>query len=404
MVRLLHSATLLTTLLAAARSSQEPVPLASALAAEDACAATEGASGEECELSLRQLRGERKQADALANKAQQHAQESTDAAAGRVLGKFSLTKRYDFSGDPHEDFDVVVITDKDMTHSCSNYTDDGTTVLTRDDKLVLKVASECEGGICLNSGRVMSKRSYQYGIFTFSARVPKCNHIWPALWLLPGDTGGHGTYGPWPCSGEIDILETVNEDSWGAFNIVGGYGTNKWGCGPDVEVECNQCAPPGYCTSTTFTPGNASWYEVEKADCSATHPSWKEHTFVLSWQPGLIMTWVDPVFTWDADGSLIKVEPSVRDEAANGLPSFKAFEQDQTPTWQAVEPYMKKCFEGKAGSDAPFDLGMKIVMNIAVGGYGGAPCVFGAPTCGSVCGAAIGSELVISDLSVWQQA
>jgi len=398
------SAALLAVLLAVARSTaEESVPFSSALDADDTCAAAAGPGGHEaCELSLRQLRGEREMVEVRAHDARRSADRSASVSAGTVDGHFSLTKKYDLGKDPHEDFDVVVITDADMTHSCANYTDDGTTVLSRDGELVLKVSSACEGGICLNSGRVMSKKTYSYGIFIWRAKVPKCNFIWPALWLLTGDTGGNGPYGPWPCSGEIDVLETVNEDSWGAFNIVAGYGSTKGGCGEDTEVTCNKCAPPAYCTSTTFAPGNSSWYEIEKADCSAAHPSWKEHSFVLSWQPGRITTWVDPVYTWGTDGSLVKVEPAPG-PSANRLPTFREYVQDTTPTWKAVDGYFKKCFPGQAAPDAPFDVAMKLVMNIAVGGYGGAPCVFGAPTCGTVCGAAIGSELAISEVSVWQE-
>lgn len=39
-----------------------------------------------------------------------------------------------------------------MTHSCSNYVDDGQTVFTSNGRLVLKVASACPDGSCLNSG------------------------------------------------------------------------------------------------------------------------------------------------------------------------------------------------------------------------------------------------------------
>lgn len=39
--------------------------------------------------------------------------------------------------------------------------------------------------------------------------------IWPAFWLLPSDSpaqcSGCGVYGSWPASGEIDIMEAVND-------------------------------------------------------------------------------------------------------------------------------------------------------------------------------------------------
>lgn len=50
--------------------------------------------------------------------------------------------------------------------------------------------------------------------------------IWPAFWMLPSDSpeycSGCGAYGSWPASGEIDIMEAVNE-----MNTV--YGTLHYG-------------------------------------------------------------------------------------------------------------------------------------------------------------------------------
>lgn len=45
--------------------------------------------------------------------------------------------------------------------------------------------------------------AYCYGRLVVRARLPVGQGIWPAIWLLPQDQA----YGPWPASGEIDILE-----------------------------------------------------------------------------------------------------------------------------------------------------------------------------------------------------
>merc|ERR1719229_904199 len=70
---------------------------------------------------------------------------------GDAEPKFRKVHQYDLS--TTGEFEVIEIPDKDLTHSCSNYTKDGTTVFSRDGNLVLKVASACESGQCLNSGR-----------------------------------------------------------------------------------------------------------------------------------------------------------------------------------------------------------------------------------------------------------
>mmetsp|Transcript_102147 Transcript_102147/g.234049 ORF Transcript_102147/g.234049 Transcript_102147/m.234049 type:complete len:517 (+) Transcript_102147:38-1588(+) len=56
------------------------------------------------------------------------------------------------------------------------------------------------------SGRLNSngKFSFQYGRIEVRARLPRGNWLWPAIWMLPTVF----TYGNWPTSGEIDLVES----------------------------------------------------------------------------------------------------------------------------------------------------------------------------------------------------
>ncbi len=45
--------------------------------------------------------------------------------------------------------------------------------------------------------------SYCYGKLVIRAKLPVGQGLWPAIWLLPE----HQSYGAWPASGEIDIME-----------------------------------------------------------------------------------------------------------------------------------------------------------------------------------------------------
>lgn len=45
--------------------------------------------------------------------------------------------------------------------------------------------------------------SFCYGKLVVRAKLPVGQGLWPAIWLLPQDQA----YGPWPASGEIDIME-----------------------------------------------------------------------------------------------------------------------------------------------------------------------------------------------------
>ncbi len=58
------------------------------------------------------------------------------------------------------------------------------------------------------SGRLRSKGKgdWRYGRIDVSAKLPKGQGSWPAIWMLPTDN----EYGGWPLSGEIDIMEAVN--------------------------------------------------------------------------------------------------------------------------------------------------------------------------------------------------
>ncbi|ADG08874.1 glycoside hydrolase family 16 protein [Caulobacter segnis] len=58
------------------------------------------------------------------------------------------------------------------------------------------------------SGKILTqgKASWLYGRIEARARVPGGQGVWPAIWMMPELS----TYGGWPRSGEIDILETVN--------------------------------------------------------------------------------------------------------------------------------------------------------------------------------------------------
>ncbi|MDR3173851.1 MAG: glycoside hydrolase family 16 protein [Treponema sp.] len=56
--------------------------------------------------------------------------------------------------------------------------------------------------------KTKGKAEWAYGYFEIRAKLPKGVGTWPAIWMLPGAD----TYGSWPRSGEIDIMEHVGFD------------------------------------------------------------------------------------------------------------------------------------------------------------------------------------------------
>ena len=59
-----------------------------------------------------------------------------------------------------------------------------------------------------SSGRITTKNKgdWLYGRFEARMRLPLGQGTWPAFWMLPSKN----TYGTWPLSGEIDIMEAIN--------------------------------------------------------------------------------------------------------------------------------------------------------------------------------------------------
>ena len=83
-------------------------------------------------------------------------------------------------------------------------------IFVRDGKLEIEGRKEYFSGKSYTSGRINSKYKgdFRYGRVEFSAKVPTGNGTWSAVWLLPT----MNSYGGWPNSGEIDILEHVGYD------------------------------------------------------------------------------------------------------------------------------------------------------------------------------------------------
>lgn len=76
--------------------------------------------------------------------------------------------------------------------------------------LLIEARKEYFGGKSYTSGRINSKYKgeFTYGKAVVAAQVPTGKGTWSAVWMLPT----MNTYGGWPHSGEIDIMEHVGYD------------------------------------------------------------------------------------------------------------------------------------------------------------------------------------------------
>ncbi len=73
--------------------------------------------------------------------------------------------------------------------------------------LIIEVQKENKGSKKYTSTRMITKNKgdWKYGRIEVKAKIPKGRGVWPAIWMLPTKW----SYGGWPESGEIDIMENV---------------------------------------------------------------------------------------------------------------------------------------------------------------------------------------------------
>jgi len=89
-----------------------------------------------------------------------------------------------------------------------DYTDSLGNVSVGNGVLTITAKKQYLGGESYTSSRIISKGSITYGRIEVKAMLPSGKGTWPAIWMLPDDY----IYGPWPNSGEVDIMEMVGYD------------------------------------------------------------------------------------------------------------------------------------------------------------------------------------------------
>ncbi|KAL3418797.1 glucan -beta-glucosidase [Phlyctema vagabunda] len=185
----------------------------------------------------------------------------------------------------------------------------------------------------VKSGRINTKKgaTVRYGRVQVTATIPEGDWLWPAIWMLPVKE----TYGPWPQSGEIDIMESRGNNhtyKQGGNNIISS--ALHWG--PD--------------------PANDAWWRTN-VKRSALHTTYAktEHKFGLEWSQKYLFTWVD--------NNLLQVMYTNFDEPMWKRGGFQNFDSNGT---KLVDIWSQT---GRA--QTPFDQEFYLIMNVGVGGTNG---------------------------------
>jgi len=172
--------------------------------------------------------------------------------------------------------------------------------------------------------RTAESFSFKYGRVEIRAKLPRGDWLWPALWLLPR----HNSYGDWPASGEIDLVESRGNVDYPAG------GSNSFG------------------TTLHFGPfwPEDPYYLAHKQYTLPTGDFADEfHIFGLFWSNGTLYSYIDK----DSQ----KVLSLTFDE------SFW-----QRGGWN--DKLIDNPWQGR-GNSAPFDQQFFLIFEVAVGGTNG---------------------------------
>jgi beta-glucanase (GH16 family) len=131
------------------------------------------------------------------------------------------------------------------------YTSESRNAFIENGTLVIQALKEAYLGKQYTSARLNTsgKKALLYGRVDVRAKLPYGRGLWPAIWMLPTDW----TYGGWPASGEIDIMELLGQDP----NKI--YGTIHWG----ADAAHHQQAGTSYILSSGSFAGGFHEFSLE---------------------------------------------------------------------------------------------------------------------------------------------
>lgn len=125
-----------------------------------------------------------------------------------------------------------------------------------------------------------------------SLRLPFGHGIWPAFWMLPS----FGTYGGWPHSGEIDIMENIGKE--GTNTVHGTVSVFVVHIFPIILLDLLCLSFFSHCTKVHY---GLDWPQHQYAEAGITISSEQSslnetyHTYSVERLPGIIRWYIDDI-------------------------------------------------------------------------------------------------------------
>lgn len=174
--------------------------------------------------------------------------------------------------------------------------------------------------------------SIQYGKVEVRAKMPLGDWLWPAIWMLPTDD----KYGPWPMSGEIDIIEgRGNGPEYSAQGVNFIRSSLNWGPVPQLLAQ-------------------AFGWQSEKQSTYADD----FHTYLFEWDDKFMRFSVDA-----RTHAMLNLDFTKNSFFTDG--GFPETVQNGTGQSVVVNPWAGR------GNSAPFDQSFYLIIDLAAGGTSG---------------------------------
>ncbi|KAF4610231.1 hypothetical protein D9613_010576 [Agrocybe pediades] len=187
----------------------------------------------------------------------------------------------------------------------------------------------------------MGKKTIKFGKVEFRAKLPTGDWLWPAVWMLPQDN----FYGPWPVSGEIDILEAR------------GNGISYPSQGSNfVRSSLN------YGPFSTLVENIFGWFSLKRTSFADGF-----HTYTMEWTEDFMR------FSVDSKLHAMLLTQTKSSGKKNNYWDKAGFPQTARNGSDPQLSVVENPYSGKDGVTraAPFDRPFYLVVDLAVGGTSG---------------------------------